>query len=57
MCESRKSLRVIGEREQRANLLREFIEDMTAPEVCFGRALRAIIVRDASNSSQKIASQ
>ena len=35
MCESRRSLGVIGEREQEQNLLREFIEDTTAPEVYF----------------------
>ena len=30
----REVLRVIGERVESENLLREFIEDTTAPEVC-----------------------
>ena len=37
MRESRRDLGVIGETAKRENLLREFIEDTTAPKVCFGR--------------------
>ena len=39
MHESKRNLGVIGERAKGENLLMDFIEDTTAPEVCFGRAL------------------
>ena len=37
--------------------LKEFIEDMTAPEVCFSQALWAMIKRGAPNASQKTINQ